>query len=299
MFYMAWVMEDTEDKSVQLNNRMFQNALKTVDEKSPNLQHVILLTGLKYYGVDLGPHRLPCREDDPRHDGPNFYYNQEDFLHQRGKNAKWSWNVVRPHDIIGYAGSKSNQMNLGQSLAVYAALCKEANQEFVFPGSRHAWNGRYDIADVDLLCRFEIWLTVNRNKSNVPNNAFNFVNKNAESFNWQEMWQNIGNYFGLKVPERISTRNLDDEVRQRDKQELWKQMVKKYDLKDLPLDDAATMRFLDWSLHRTWDTFTSMDKAKSVGWTEERDFKQSFFNLFDQLIEEKVIPNFKSKHMVE
>jgi len=299
MFYMAFIKGENSQQSVDLNAKMFENSLKLVDENNKNLQQVILQTGLKYNGAHLGPHRVPCKEDDPRHQGPNFYYNQEDFLQERGKNARWTWNVVRPHDIIGYAGITSNQMNLGQSLAVYAALCKEGNQEFVFPGSKHAWNGRYDLSDVDLVCRFYIWLTVNRHKDGVPNQAFNCVNKNAEFFNWQEMWHKVGDYFGLKVSDKVNTRKLADEIQQRDKQELWKLLVKKFDLQESALEDASTMWFVDWGLQRNWDTFASMDKARAVGFKEEKDFQQSFYKLFDRLIEEKIIPNFKSKHIVE
>ena len=40
----------------------------------------MLVTGTNYYGSHLGPFKTPAREDDTRHDGPDFYFDQVDWL---------------------------------------------------------------------------------------------------------------------------------------------------------------------------------------------------------------------------
>lgn len=46
-------------------------------------------------------------ESLPRYDdkGENFYFVQEDYLKevQARHNNAWSWNIIRPNSIIGFA----------------------------------------------------------------------------------------------------------------------------------------------------------------------------------------------------
>lgn len=51
----------------------------------------------------------------------------------------FSWSVHRPHTVIGFA--VGNAMNMGQTLAVYATLCKQSGLPFIFPGSKAQWEG--------------------------------------------------------------------------------------------------------------------------------------------------------------
>lgn len=61
---------------------------------------------LKYYGVHLGPVKVPLEEWFPRYDdgGYNFYFQQEDYLKDmQAAKRKWSYNIIRPNAIIGYS----------------------------------------------------------------------------------------------------------------------------------------------------------------------------------------------------
>ena len=44
-------------------------------------------------------------------------------------------------------------MNMGTTLAVYAALCKHTQRPFIFPGSAMQWNDLTDMTDARLLAR--------------------------------------------------------------------------------------------------------------------------------------------------
>lgn len=61
----------------------------------------------------------------------------------------------RPHTIIGYA--PGNAMNMGQTLAVYAALCRESGEPFIFPGSHEQWNALTDVTDARILAQQIAW----------------------------------------------------------------------------------------------------------------------------------------------
>jgi hypothetical protein len=47
----------------------------------------------------------PAEESYPRYNdnGENFYYAQEDYLHDvQARRNTWTWNVIRPAGIIGF-----------------------------------------------------------------------------------------------------------------------------------------------------------------------------------------------------
>ena len=107
--------------------------LDVVEESAPNLQHVTIYQGGKAYGSDLGPFKTPAREDDPRLMPPNFYYDQEDHLRQRQQGKRWTFGILRPEAVCGYA--VGNPMNLLTVIAVYAAISKELGLPLRFPGT--------------------------------------------------------------------------------------------------------------------------------------------------------------------
>jgi hypothetical protein len=53
---------------------------------------------------------------------PNFYYDQEDFLRERQAGKDWSFTILRPEAVSGYA--IGNPMNLIMAIGVYAAISK-------------------------------------------------------------------------------------------------------------------------------------------------------------------------------
>ena len=119
--------------------------------RSPS-RHVALVTGLKHY---LGPFEAyakaqpdtPFSEDQARLPYENFYYVQEDILFAAAERDGFAWSVHRPHTLIGWA--LGNAMNMGVTLAVYAAICRETGRGFHFPGSREQWEAVTDVTDAE------------------------------------------------------------------------------------------------------------------------------------------------------
>jgi hypothetical protein len=98
------------------NQTMLVNLMDAIETASPDLVHVNLVHGTKWYGNHLGPFKTPAKEDDPRHMPPNFYYNQQDLVAARQRGKAWTWSTARPHAICGFA--TGNPMNLVMVLAV-------------------------------------------------------------------------------------------------------------------------------------------------------------------------------------
>jgi nucleoside-diphosphate-sugar epimerase len=127
LFFCTWLRQPTEAENVAVNGEMFENLFDAL-QSSP-LEHAALITGTKHH---LGPFEsygqsvaeTPFRENAPRLPGLNFYYTLEDALFRRAAGEGFAWTVHRPHTMIGY--TPGNAMNMGQTLAVYAALCGES-----------------------------------------------------------------------------------------------------------------------------------------------------------------------------
>ncbi|RAL10142.1 uncharacterized protein BO97DRAFT_456709 [Aspergillus homomorphus CBS 101889] len=120
----------------------FRNSMDVVDTVCPVLQRVSLQTGGKYYGVHLGPVKVPLDESFPQYDdqGYNFYYNQEDYLREvQTRRRCWSYNVIRPSAINGYA-PHANGMSEALTVAIYMLICRELAQPATFLGNEYFWN---------------------------------------------------------------------------------------------------------------------------------------------------------------
>src|SRR6185369_1209705 len=88
LFYTARAKHgETGVESIEDNVAMLRNALDAFEPVAAGLEHVHLVQGTKYYGMHLGPFRTPAREDDPRSNVPNFYYDQQDLLAQRQRGG--------------------------------------------------------------------------------------------------------------------------------------------------------------------------------------------------------------------
>jgi hypothetical protein len=122
-------------EDVERNVSMLRNVLDAVEAAAPNLEHVHLLEGQKWYDVRLRPPRTPTREDDPRHMPPNFYYEQEDLCatdSQPGVELVTS----RPHFVYDFAPERPR--NIVSTIGAWGALCSELGLPLDFPGTPDA-----------------------------------------------------------------------------------------------------------------------------------------------------------------
>ena len=196
VFIASWVRRATEAENCAVNGAMVRNLLAAFDP-SEGLRHVALVTGLKHY---LGPFEsyararpeTPFREEMPRLPVENFYYTQEDELFEAARRRGFTWSVHRPHTIIGYA--LGNAMNMGVTLAVYAAICRETGRPFVFPGSAPAVGGA-DRRDRRPGPRRAPGM--GRDVDAGRDQAFNIVN--GDIFRWRWLWPRLAADFGIEA----------------------------------------------------------------------------------------------------
>lgn len=65
VFYSAYAPAAKPADEIAPNLAMLVNVVSCIERASPELRHVTVMQGSKWYGNHLGPYRTPAREDDP------------------------------------------------------------------------------------------------------------------------------------------------------------------------------------------------------------------------------------------
>lgn len=288
VYITTWMRNDTEAENIRVNRLMVRNLLNVLSEKK-SVEHVALVTGLKHY---LGPFEAyakdgflpetPLREEHPRLDLENFYYAQEDEVYAAAAHDNFTWSIHRPHTVIGKA--VGNAMNMGTTLAVYAAICKETGRPFIWPGSSAQWNGLSDVTDARVLAEHLIWASTT---DAARNEAFNIVN--GDVFRWSRLWNRIADHFGVE-PEGFSGSIQSLEKQMSNNAGIWKQIAEKYQLKETELSRLSSAWHTDLDLGRPIEVMTNMSKSRKLGFTTYQDTEETFYELFEQLRTARLIP---------
>jgi nucleoside-diphosphate-sugar epimerase len=286
VFFTTWSRRATEAENCDVNGRMLQNLLDALSPEG-TVQHVALVTGLKHY---LGPFEAyakvqpdtPFSEEQERLPYENFYYVQEDVLFAAAERDGFSWSVHRPHTLIGWA--LGNAMNMGVTLAVYAAICRETGRTFRYPGSQQQWEAVTDVTDAGLLADHLVWAATT---PAAANQALNIVN--GDVFRWRRLWPRLAAALDVE-PAPFDGEPATLEEQMADAAEVWPEIVRRHGLRDIPVDTLASWWHTDADLGRTVETFTDMGKSRRLGFVGVRDTESSFTDLFARLRAERIVP---------
>ncbi len=287
IFFAVWLRQASEAENIRVNAAMVRHVLEAASG-SATVQHVALVTGLKHY---LGPFEsygkgslpeTPFREEQPRLDVENFYYAQEDEVFAAAAREGYSWSVHRPHTIIGYA--VGNAMNMGTTLAVYAAICRELGRPMLFPGSSVQWKSLTDVTDACLLARHLVWAATT---PAAHHQAFNVVN--GDVFRWSWMWKRLAGWFGVEAAQ------LEGEGTPLAKQlagagPVWRRIAETHRLVEPDLNVLASAWHTDADLGRPIEVVTDMSKSRKLGFSAYQPSEESFLALFARLRAERLIP---------
>ncbi len=276
----AYIEKDTPGERSEVNVAMLRNLVTVVERSAPGLKHVTIYQGGKAYGADLGPFKTPAREDDPRLMSPNFYYDQEDYLRTVQAGKKWSFSILRPEAVCGYA--VGNPMNLTMVIAVYAAISKEMGLPLRFPGPEGAYRALYQVTSADILARAADWAG---KTPSAANEIFNITN--GDYFRWQFMWPRIAKAFEMEVAEPVP---MPLKVYMADKAVLWAKMTEKYGLEQIAYDHLVSWGFGDFIFHSAFDNISSTIKARRHGFHDCIDTEDMFTQFFEDLRRRRIIP---------
>lgn len=280
VFYAAYLDNKVIAETRAPNAAMFANLLPVIEKAAPNLQHVCLLQGTKYYGQYLGPFKTPAKEADPRIDVPHFYYDQQDLAMQASEGKGWSWSAARPHVICGFA--LGNPLNIITTIATYATLAREMGEPFTFPGKPGAFSSVYQATDAGLLARAMVWMSTT---PSCAGEAFNITN--GDFFRYQNLWPVFARHFGLE-PGGVET--VDMTKRMAGKEALWDEIVVRHGLQKNPLSQLVNWNFANYAFSNDWDVMSDTTKCRRHGFLEFIDSEEMFLGLFRDLQRDKIVP---------
>ncbi len=287
VFVTAWMRQEDEAANIRVNGRMVRDLLEAV-ATAGSVQHVALVTGLKHY---LGPFEAygkgevpdtPFREDEARLPYPNFYYAQEDELFSAAERSGFTWSVHRAHTVIGAA--VGNAMNMGQTLAVQAAICREQGRAMVFPGSRTQWEGLTDMTDAGLLAEHLVWAATTPAAADT---AFNVVD--GDVFRWRWLWPLLAARLGVDA-EGFEGEPRPLEEQMADAAETWSRIAEREGLAEADVDRVASWWHTDGDLGRDMECLADMTRSRVLGFTGYRPTLHAFLDLFGRLEEAGVVP---------
>lgn len=277
----------TEAENIRVNAAMVRNLFDAL-RPAGSVRHAALVTGLKHY---LGPFeaygkgslpQTPFREEQGRLEVDNFYYAQEDELFAAAGQDGFTWSVHRPHTVIGKA--VGNAMNMGTTLAVYATICRETGRPFRFPGSAAQWNGLTDMTDARQLAAQVIWAA---ETPTARNEAFNIVN--GDIFRWSWMWPRLAEWFGIPA-EGFDGAPCPLEAQMQDDAPLWAGIAARHGLVEADIGRLASAWHTDADLGRPIEVVTDMSKSRRLGFTGYVATDEAFFDLFEELRADRLIP---------
>lgn len=280
LFYAARAARDTVERENADNSAMLVNLVEALEPVSPDLAHINLVHGTKWYGSHLGNFRSPAREADPRGPGPYWYFDQQDFIVHRQAGKNWSWSALRPHFVSGV--SARHPHNIMGVTAVYAAVCRELGRPLDFPGPVERYDTLTQLTDARLLADAMHWAATS---PQCANEAFNIGN--GDNVRWRYLWPVVADLFELE-PGAAGAVHLPEFMA--DKDEVWDRMVAQHGLQPYKLNELANWQYGAFAFGATWDELSSTVKARRGGFHAAVDSFDMVRDVIGEYRRRKLIP---------
>ena len=272
-----------DPQQMAVNDAMLRNLLDALQPAAKGLRHITLMQGTKAYGGHVEPAPVPAKERSPRHRHENFYWLQEDLLRERQPQGAWTFTVLRPQLVFGYA--ISSPMNIVAAVGAYAAVQRELGQPLKFPGG-----GRYINAGSDsrLIARAAEFAGTHEIAAN---ETYNVVN--GDALVWHDIWGSIARRFGMDAgpdePLELTQAMPAHEA-------TWKRIVDKHALRPLGLEQmiGSSWQFTDrafgYGLENPANSVLSPIKLRQHGFADCMDTEDSLHEWLERMQVERLLP---------
>ncbi|MEN3296872.1 MAG: hypothetical protein V7642_6125 [Burkholderiales bacterium] len=272
-----------DPEQMAVNEAMLRNLMDALEAGAKGLRHVTILQGTKAYGGHVEPAPVPCKERWPRHAHDNFYWLQEDMLRQRQPNSAWTFSILRPQIVLGYA--VSSPMNIIAAIGAYAAVMRELGRPLSFPGGGRYINAASDSRLIAQAAEFVATHEV------AANETYNVVN--GDMLVWPDIWASIAKRFDMKAgdPEPIHLTTKMPEY-----EDVWARVVDKQGLKAHTLEGLVgdswqfTDRAFAYGIDHLADSVLSGIKLRQHGFAGCYDTEDSVHYWLERMQARKLIP---------
>lgn len=272
-----------DERQMTTNEAMLRNLLDALQAGARGLRHITIMQGTKAYGGHVEPAPVPAKERWPRHAHANFYWLQEDMLRERQPHAAWTFSILRPQLVFGYA--VSSPMNIVAAIGAYAAMQRELGLPLDFPGG-----GRYINAasDARLIAQAAHFCATHEAAAN---ETYNVVN--GDMLVWQDIWGSIGQRFGMQAGAHVPA-SLAGTMPARE--DVWRRVVERHGLQRLSLEGMVgsswqfTDRALACGLEHPANSVLSPIKLHQHGFHGCMDTEDSFHHWLEKMQQARLLP---------
>lgn len=272
-----------DPEQMAVNLAMLRNLLDALELSAPGLRHVTLMQGTKAYGSHVEPAPVPCKERWPRHAHENFYWLQEDLLRDRQPKAGWTFTVLRPQIVFGYA--VSSPMNIVAAIGTYAAVMRELGRPLAFPGGGRYVNGGSDSRLIAKAAEFAATHEI------AANETYNVVN--GDALLWHDLWGSVATHFGMALADPVPM-NLTRDMPAHEA--AWQRVVRQHGLRDLSLAQlvGSSWQFTDRAFAHGHDnppdSVLSGIKLRQHGFHGCVDTEDSLLHWLSRMQSERLLP---------
>lgn len=274
---------------IAANGSMFANLIDPLSRQG-SLRHVSLLQGAKAYGAHHHPVEVPCREDQPRDDHPNFYWLHEDRLRARARQAGFAFTIFRPQVLLGAAPGAA--MNPVAPIGAYAAICRELGRPFAFPGTA---DSLLEMVDTGLLAEAFAWAAT---AQAAADQTFNITNGDVLvlAHAWPYLADRLNLSIGGEPPSSLSAFFAEGEVRS-----AWRRLAARHGLLLAELPDllGQSHHYVDLLLgprvgSKVSPVLLDTIKIRRAGFDACRDSRDSLLHWLDRMAGLRLLPPLKS-----
>jgi nucleoside-diphosphate-sugar epimerase len=272
-----------DDGQMQRNLEMLRNLLDAVERTGQPLRQLTLLQGTKAYGHHVERMRIPGKEDRPRHPHANFYWLQEDLVRERQAQAEWTWTVLRPQLVVGWA--LNGQMIFLPAIGAHAAICRELGEPLSFPGAGRAVK---EATDARILAQAMAWAA---EEPRCANQIYNITN--GDSYVWEDIWPVFAEHFGVELG-APRPRSLAEEMPAR--ADVWARVAERHGLRFSLQETAGATgwQFVDYLVSADgsgrWSSVMSTIKAREHGFQACIDSERCFHDWLSHMQDIRILP---------
>ena len=273
-----------DPQQMAVNEAMLHNLLNALEPVAKGLRHITLMQGTKAYGGHVEPAPVPAKERSPRHKHDNFYWLQEDLLRECQAHAAWTFTVLRPQLVFGYA--IGSPMNIVAAIGAHAAIQRELGKPLSFPGGGRYINAGSDARLIAKAAEFAGTHEI------AANETYNVVN--GDALVWHDIWGSIARRFGMD--EAFAAEPLELTQVMPTHEATWARMVEKHQLRPLSLMQMIgsswqfTDRALAHGLANPADSVLSPIKLRQHGFADCYDTEDSLHYWLERMQSERLLP---------
>lgn len=204
-------------------------------------------------------------------------------MRARQKQAAWTFTILRPQIVFGYA--VSSPMNIVAAIGAYAAVLREQGQPLHFPGGGRYINGASDSRMIAQAAEFAATHEI------AANETYNVVN--GDALVWPDIWGSIAARFGMETGEHVPLCMTEMMPACED---VWQVIVKKNQLKSLTLEQlvASSWQFTDRALgygaDHPADSVLSPIKLRQHGFNTCYDTEDALHDWLELMQKNRLLP---------